>query len=398
MPTRIPAINQTNDVWRTWLQQTNRIANTGLIFERYTQFGIGNNLESPWFSKESLNTQVKDENFKRIIDNASKVDVKLLNAWNTRWQAAARTARAEIISASTEWRFIPGFGQKNSLEIGFAFHRYGFPYLAGTSVKGITRTAAVIKIAELLNSERLQKLEDAFNIDVDPEEDEILAVQNHLEINSSAWNQAQKDLVLQFRAIFGTENSAGRAIFFSAIPEQLPKLERDILTPHFGKYYKGNNQEYPTDGDNPIPVGFLTVAAGQPFRFAIGWRGLLNTNLRDKAVEWLKFGLSEIGAGAKTTGGYGYFRVAETAEISPGDNTSKTEEPPPPPTPPTIEVRHARVARRQNARGSIVVIDEENQKVIFIAQQYFGGNTPAANTRIEIEYENEEIARVRIVR
>ncbi len=102
---------------------------------------------------------------------------------------------------------------------------------------------------------------------------------------------------------------SGHAVFFDAIPRQVPKLELDIMNPHYPKYYQGG--EWPTDWQSPVPVYFLTVASGTEFRFAVGWRGLLDDGtrrLRDLAKKWLIGGLTELGAGAKTSAGYGYFR------------------------------------------------------------------------------------------
>jgi len=52
------------------------------------------------------------------------------------------------------------------------------------------------------------------------------------------------------------------------------------------------------------------VAPSTEFRFAVGWRGTLDDEgrrLRDLARTWLVEGLTQLGAGAKTSAGYGYF-------------------------------------------------------------------------------------------
>jgi CRISPR-associated protein Cmr6 len=80
------------------------------------------------------------------------------------------------------------------------------------------------------------------------------------------------------------------------------------MNPHYGPYYQG--KEAPADWHNPVPVGFLAVPAGKEFHFAVGWRAAAPRaeQLRPKAEEWLKKGLQELGAGAKTAAGYGYFK------------------------------------------------------------------------------------------
>ncbi|MGQ9768904.1 MAG: type III-B CRISPR module RAMP protein Cmr6, partial [Anaerolineae bacterium] len=111
-----------------------------------------------------------------------------------------------------------------------------------------------------------------------------------------------------FRLIFGTTAVAGRAVFLDAIPKDKPTLDLDIMNPHFPKYYSG--EEPPTDWQSPVPVYFLAVAPQTEFRFAVGWRGALDEEakrLQSLAITWLKTGLQELGAGAKTSAGYGYF-------------------------------------------------------------------------------------------
>jgi CRISPR-associated protein Cmr6 len=173
----------------------------------------------------------------------------------------------------TDWRFVPGLGRGGSLEVGFAFDRYGFPVLPGSSVKGIARS-----YAWLVEGRRGD----------DPE----------------------------FEAIFGREadpskedpGASGGAVFFAAIPREVPKLDLDVMTPHVPNYYGG--QQPPTNWQSPNPVYFLTVAPQTPFRFAVGWRTALDSEsarLRGLAETWLREGLRTLGAGAKTSSGYGFF-------------------------------------------------------------------------------------------
>jgi CRISPR-associated protein Cmr6 len=115
-----------------------------------------------------------------------------------------------------------------------------------------------------------------------------------------------KPLADQFRAIFGTQGRIGQAIFHDAIPAAKPTLEVDVMTVHYPKYYQGS--EPPADTQSPTPIPFLTV--GQtPFWFAVGWHGKASQAAYDKAVAFLKFGLTEFGAGAKTAVGYGHFQA-----------------------------------------------------------------------------------------
>lgn len=175
--------------------------------------------------------------------------------------------------ATTDSRLIIGLGGTSVLETGMTLHPlYGFPYLPGSGLKGLARAYA--KIAEdFLDEETKKKL---------------------------------------LHEIFGSEdkdphnvanNRQARVFFMDGLPTTFPKLELDIMNPHYSEYYQGNKP--PADYLNPVPVTFLTVAAGQKFSFAVYSR---DKNLAEKAKAWLIGGLTKLGAGGKTNVGYGYFK------------------------------------------------------------------------------------------
>lgn len=254
-----PILKKSIEAWRK--HQGKPGQNPGLIFDRF----------APQWEGQPI---LKKNGLVAVRDAASKTDRSLLTAWNARWETTIRSAKAEPFSLKTDWRFIAGLGRKGPLEVGFTFHRYGFPILPGSSVKGITRA-----YAWLVEEQR----------ETDPD---FLAIFGH------APQKGEDESVAQ----------SGRAIFFDAIPRQA-KLELDIMNPHYPRYYQGS--EPPTDSQSPIPVYFLTVAPNTEFRFAVGWRGPLDDEarrLRTLAQAWLINGLTELGAGAKTSAGYGYFR------------------------------------------------------------------------------------------
>jgi CRISPR-associated protein Cmr6 len=266
------------------------VTNPGLVFDRFAP---------DWSSKSTL----KKEGLQRVTK--AQADEALLREWNARWERCVRAARGEPFTLQTDWRFVAGLGRKGSLEVGFTFHRYGFPILPGSSVKGVARAWAFLELAEQANVNPLAELDEVLS--ADSEDDEKEEKKKYLR-----WRAAQPDEVQQladdFRVIFGTLATAGRAVFFDAIPAQLPTLELDVMNPHFPEYYKGNAP--PTDWQSPVPVYFLTVAAGTEFRFGVGWRGALDEAgqcLRRLAQKWLTEGLMNLGAGAKTSAGYGYF-------------------------------------------------------------------------------------------
>lgn len=93
------------------------------------------------------------------------------------------------------------------------------------------------------------------------------------------------------------------------------------MNPHYAKYYSGekdvnNHAIPPADYLSPTPIFFLTVAAGQTFRFVLAPRCQKEANAANDVAfgcELLKEALSTLGAGGKTAVGYGYFRSSEDA-------------------------------------------------------------------------------------
>jgi len=258
----IPVSAASASAWHKYKQRSTQ--NPGLIFDRFAP---------DWKGQPKL----KEDGLKAVCMAAQKADSSLLSAWKARWEASALAARAEPFSLKTDWRFVAGLGRKGSLEVGFSFHRYGFPVLPGSSVKGVARAYAGL-------------VEGRTESDTD-----------FVAIFGRASQKGEDESVAR----------AGGAVFLDAIPAQLPKLELDIMNPHYPDYYSDPAKKTPpADWQNPRPVFFLAVAPGTEFRFAVGWRGGLDEQsrqLRDLAKKWLGEGLTEVGAGAKTSAGYGYF-------------------------------------------------------------------------------------------
>jgi CRISPR-associated protein Cmr6 len=321
-------------------------------FEAFNEHGVPQNagLILDRFSPDWVNQpDLKKTGLKNVKHASENADKKLLEAWNNRWEQTAAVTQAKTFELKTDWRLIAGLGQKGSLEVGFTFQRYGFPILPGSSLKGLARSSALLSIArmiigftELKGLQSLQQmvshtekrelgplsaLETALNRE--KEEDflaEIMTCAPGVTLDEFLTDPTGKvliELAQKFRAIFGTLESAGRIIFFDAIPikNKLPVLELDIINPHYSKYYQGSEKELPTNWQKPMPVYFLAVGAKNTFRFAIGWRSSPcnskpDTNLQNQAVDWLKFGLFNLGLGAKTSAGYGYFFDSDKMEKS----------------------------------------------------------------------------------
>lgn len=301
--------------------------NTGMVFDRYSP-----NLESDAPNSKDEKKRISDlkrNTLAKLVDFAKHADSHLLKAWNLRWETMVVNGQASPFTLQTDWRFVTGLGAKGSLEVGFNFHKYGFPYLPGSGLKGLARAFALVEVAEERGTTHLKTLNDkVLSIDNEGNFREAFADRNLLEtersISPNAWILADA-----FRLVFGTsgsEGQSGRAIFYDGIPseEALPKLVVDIMNPHFPNYYRDSAKNAPTDSQNPVPVLFLAVEPNQSFRFAVGWRGTPDSTAHEKAQEWLRQGLFMLGAGAKTSAGYGYFVNTESKVKATLDNRAST--------------------------------------------------------------------------
>jgi CRISPR-associated protein Cmr6 len=170
---------------------------------------------------------------------------------------------------------------------GMALHRhFNCPYIPGSALKGIARHAAWC-----------------------------------------AWKKSpaeQKDNIDAISArIFGTpvsefkdaDHQQGTICFMDAYPKDREwSLVSDVLTPHGGNDYS-----------NPTPCFFLAVDKGAAFLFGLRKTSRAQSGDLAQAEAWLKQGLLEHGAGAKTIAGYGWFideaegeRPIEVELVTPG--------------------------------------------------------------------------------
>lgn len=208
---------------------------------------------------------------------------------------------ADVVQIKAESRIIVGLGEQTPYETGIKLHHiYGYPIIPSTALKGVTR-------AWLEQAEDFGGIED-------------------LELSSKVYNEAHKVFgsaskdekwkkKIDIKAA-GLEHVAdsklGDVMFFDAFPTSSPKMEVEIMNPHFSEYYSNPDQYPPGDWYSPKPIFFVTVASGTQFYTALASRNLQSFK---KAREWLMNGLSELGIGSKTSSGYGYFDPNDLEEI-----------------------------------------------------------------------------------
>ncbi len=228
------------------------------------------------------------------IDGAFNFDEKLIKETSDRQLVAIQDfglERLELIF-TVDWRQIVGLGNESVYETSITLHHvHGFPYIPASAVKGIIRSWIITEV--------FGETDDS------------------VKKNGPAGAEARALDDEGFRAIFGDTKQVGKIKFFDAYPITKPKIDTDIMNPHFGDYYGDQTGETPpADYLTPVPVPFLTVK-DTSFRFVLGIKAKENNYvpegsrlgqgimLLDVAGRWLKKALTEHGIGAKTAVGYG---------------------------------------------------------------------------------------------
>lgn len=219
-----------------------------------------------------------------LVGNSS-----LLDEQRRRLRTLVSARGGRLLYFQTEARFVTGLGRAHPVENGFAWHHtLGTPYLPGSSLKGLMR----------------------------------------------AWAQEQGEQEPDINRIFGPrgqrEPACGSVVFFDALPTQPVRLEAEVMTPHYGPYYQDEAAKTPpADWHDPVPIPFLAVAAAQPFIFAFAPRR--RHEAQDSAdcaavAGWLKEALAWLGAGAKTSVGYGRFRLDSAVTEAAAEEQRQAEE------------------------------------------------------------------------
>ncbi len=280
-------------------------------------------------------------------------------------------------SFTTAWRLTIGWSTNPALENGFSLHPiWAFPLLPGSQVRGLMKAVAEMELLEgptvvpqppeELPSEPPAALLAALD---GPAAWRLRAIFGSLSLTDSAegapetafgrfsrwlklipkveirpvWLDARRRL-----AELCEEHTGGLVACLDAVPapEQRNVLSVDVLTTHHKDYYTSlyeNRMEPPADTEDPVPIHFLAVPPGVEFEFRFRLRmpvkdddeisehcssalgGWEDTDVLRQLEHWLARGLEELGLGAKTSAGYGYFqRGRADTSTRPGATRSQT--------------------------------------------------------------------------
>ena len=257
---------------------------------------------------------------------------RLAEALRTRQNALAQQAGAETLKAVSLSPFITGMGEEHAVENGFAFlNPYGLPYLAGSGVKGVIRRAAEEMAEAGDGGWTFARVTWLFGY-------EDNAFVSHIEKERQNGNPEAIELFEQLKnkeadtflnLLDRDKHLAGALSFWDVIIKG--ELDIDILTPHYGHYYRTKDPEPPHDAGQPNPNPFLIVAPGAHFTFHVTcnerrlpdtikgeWRALIRTAF-NHAFEWGGFG-------AKTAVGYGVLEVRKASKGAATENGEASSE------------------------------------------------------------------------
>jgi CRISPR-associated protein Cmr6 len=306
--------------------QQGNIENFGLLFHRFVREGMSKGGKAEYqeyttlidlFGRPTLQHQLKP-----AIQAIQQRQDTLRSSLTASGYWCSDTLTLEVV-----WRLTSGLGTPSVFNVGFTLHHvFGFPYLPGSTLKGIVRHYAMMtQIAEPLGIQpvdvsmlddveairqwkekhpptamewleallaALHKSPNAMTVD---ERKGVQEVLDNLkkELGQSCqtnrrmytWptreafvlkdNYTLQDLwdgipgtfagCAKFCQIFGSTQRRGGVLFFDLLSAADPplKLALDIMNPHYGKYY--TDAAPPADYLEPVPVYFLTVDQGSQF-------------------------------------------------------------------------------------------------------------------------------------
>jgi len=309
-----------------------------------------------WTRAESA----KKDALKTVAKPLPPNSIKLAENLQKRQQALAlQNPQLAYFPAKSTSPFMTGMGNEHPLENGFAFlNPYGLPYLPGSSVKGVLRTAAeqlalglygetggwdMLSVWWLFGfeaggsmfqtkhyqidvlDEEAQRRQQAYQTWLEKGDYDQDALKRLIEAvvekkDRIKYLEQPRDFLIDLarkKALRELLSNQGALCFWDVYPQPQGKsLTMGILTPHHGGYFNGKNA--PHDSEQPVPNVFLTIPPNSLFVFygtctsarlprilQENWQTLIRSAF-EYAFDWLGFG-------AKTAVGYGQMQLDNSA-------------------------------------------------------------------------------------
>jgi CRISPR-associated protein Cmr6 len=191
---------------------------------------------------------------------------------------------------------------------------FGLPYIPGSAVKGITRAHALSCIREADGADKTRLLESAMLIFGYIAKDWQKGDKNRRD-GDFAWVGGVAEAKKIADEIIKAKNMRGLVCFLPAHPTHTPKIVADIVNPHYPDYYTWKKQKA-KDNEDPKPNYFPAVDAGSRYGFSAVLMHRPDTSscwtaadLLTQLRSWMEGAVQLKGAGAKTSAGYGWFRL-----------------------------------------------------------------------------------------
>lgn len=261
------------------MENINSFQNFNLLYQKYIRVDEKNKFLKP---------SIKGLKFMYLDQYREKFEKNL--------QQKAKSIQFIGFKAKTASRLLIGFGNPSVIETNLELeHIYGFPYIPGSALKGILSNYL---INEYFTNQKGEASEE-----------------------KALKDQGFCDIFGCPKESFYEEERRGKVLFLDSLPNENPKLEKDIMTPHFGKYYNSEGQKPPADYYTPNVIDFLGISKNIEFHFYLGikkselkWKISKDSDLETNELSILDFVKKKLmealefqGLGAKTAVGYGYF-------------------------------------------------------------------------------------------
>jgi CRISPR type III-B/RAMP module RAMP protein Cmr6 len=314
-----------------------KVSNPGLRWSRF--YPVGKVTGSDSTRVDFLETFER-----KLTGDAVSAYSRALARWKTTLEGRAAPDRGHAVDVwtwATRSRLAFGLGDEHGGEVGLRLQRtYGLPLVSGAALKGVARAFARAHVPAFSSggagADGVSELERLLfgNQGVDPKRpSESIAESGVVTFHDALWDPA------------------GDGPFLV-----------DTVTVHHPGYYQGS--AFPSDGDSPTPIPYLTVVG----RFLFALEGPAEAVAFCRRL--LASALDVSGVGGRTKKGYGRFRTATSSdglELVAGGGAGAQRSPTPASGPKTEETRityrpntgtfHLRVgdAAAQVSKGEVAV-------------------------------------------
>jgi CRISPR-associated protein Cmr6 len=103
------------------------------------------------------------------------------------------------------------------------------------------------------------------------------------------------------------ESRCGDLVFLEGAPVTPPVIEPDVVSPVFGAYYRDSHTP-PASYLSAQPNFFLALGAASRYQFGVASR-TGDQRAAEQGAKWLQGALTDLGVGAKSAAGYGYWEI-----------------------------------------------------------------------------------------